>query len=103
MARLDRGRQVEPQGQVLRVQGRRGAAPAGTDAVAAVRGVLLAAVDGARGEERLERDLRAVRGGDGLRLAGRRRAGLSRELRAAIQTADAPGHVLLFRAYRLDA
>ena len=73
--------QVEPQGQVLRVQGRRDPAQAGAEAVAALRRLLLAAVDGAGGEARLERDLRAVRGGDGLRLAGRRRAGLSRDLR----------------------
>ena len=86
--------QVEPQGQVLPVQGRRDPAQAGTEAVAPLCRLLLATVDGAGGKERLERHLRAVRGGDGLRLAGRRRAGLSRDLRDPVQAADAAGHVL---------
>ena len=54
-------------------------------------------------QERLERDLRAVRRRHGLWLAGRRRARLSRDLRAAVQAADAARHVLLLRPHRLDA
>src|SRR5204863_1950670 len=76
---------------------------AGPDAAAAVRGLLLAAVDGACGQERLERDLRPVRRRDGLWLARRCGARLSRNLRDRVQAADATGDVLLLRPYRLDA
>ena len=103
VARLDRARQVVAQGQVLPVRRRRDPAAAGADAAPALRRLLLAAVDGARGQQRLERDLRAVRRRHGLRLAGRCRARLSRDLRGHLQAADAARHVLLLRAHRLDA
>ena len=52
--------------------------------LAPLRRLLLAALDGARRQERLERDLRAVRRRHGLWLAGRRRARLqARPARAA--------------------
>jgi alkanesulfonate monooxygenase SsuD/methylene tetrahydromethanopterin reductase-like flavin-dependent oxidoreductase (luciferase family) len=71
LARLDRDRQVEPQGQVLRVQGRRGAAEASAAAAAALRRLLSRGPRWSWPPQRLERDLRALRGRHGLRLAGR--------------------------------
>ncbi len=51
VARLDRARQVVAQGQVLAVRQYRGAAAAGAEAAAALRGLLLAAQHGAGGKE----------------------------------------------------
>ena len=81
VARLDRAGQVVHKGKFYQFKDVEIRPQAGAAAAAALRGLLLAAVDGACGQERLERDLRAVRGGHGLWLAGRCGARLSRDLR----------------------